>query len=1029
MQQNGDVFAQIAAKRLQQRNEELMEPSPPSLAPISLPVQPGSKQAFIPPSKRDSAAQLARDLETLREKYLPFLQSCAPKLDDHRLRHFLATFDWRPESDSDRRNFTGVVEGKGEWQRVSIPHYGPPVGRAATLYRTTFRPSQEMLNAGSLHIHFKGVDYKAHLYINHAYVGSHEGFFAPFEFDITPYVHTGENVIVVRVENDFIFMGNRSETGKVMEGDKNYAATGCGWDDPDFGWHHCPPGMGIYQKVYIEARPRLFIGDVFVRPIPEKKEARISVSLHNTDTDYEQFSFRLSLYGENFKSCVVKDFIFQPQSIDVPGLGDVQKDGNKELILSAGPGENEYIIPIAIKEMRQWEPENPWLYQLQITLLDQNANPIDAVLQVFGMRSFEMDSAREPQGQFSLNQIPVKLRGVNTMGHLQQCVMNEDWHQLVDDILLAKLCHVNFLRFTQRPVQAEIYDFCDRLGMMTQTDLPLFGVVRRNRVWEVIRQVEEMEKLIRSHPCNVLVSYINEPFPNAMGRPHRHLSRPELEAFFRAADIAILKNNPDRVIKPVDGDYDPPAPGLPDNHCYCGWYIGHGIDLGKLHKGYWQKVKPGWLYGCGEFGSEGLDSEEVMRKYYPKTWLPESLTHPRQWTPDNIVKAQSGWFHYMWYETPEDLNGWIKASQAHQEWITRLMTEAFRRDNRMVSFALHLLIDAFPAGWMKAVMDVDRRPKPAYFAFRHALVPLMTSLRSDRHAFFSGEEIIVEAWVCNDLHRVPQDARLCYQMQAGKEIIASGTVAAKVKPFQSTFQGFIHFHAPRINHRKKVIIRLALVTDKVLHHTFLELDLFEKGEPISRAVRLIGDPDGKAAALIGALGYTAIDDGSVKQTDVIVIDDWKVYMEMKEKIDRAVTGGAVALFIELPSGVYHINGDEIEIQKAGMGPRHFVSRNTNHALVRDFQLHDFKFWYERKSGYPTPLLSSVFNAPGWQAVLTSGNGDWYGDWKPVLAAAEKRKGKGAYRICQVHLADHIEGNPAAEIFARRFLSRESLHNS
>ena len=33
---------------------------------------------------------------------------------------------------------------------------------------------------------------------------------------------------------------------------------------------------------------------------------------------------------------------------------------------------------------------------------------------------------------------------------------------------------MNFLRFTQRPVQKEIYEYCDMLGLLNQTDLPLF---------------------------------------------------------------------------------------------------------------------------------------------------------------------------------------------------------------------------------------------------------------------------------------------------------------------------------------------------------------------------------------------------------------------------------------------------------------------------------------------------------------------------------------------------------------------------
>ena len=63
------------------------------------------------------------------------------------------------------------------------------------------------------------------------------------------------------------------------------------------------------------------------------------------------------------------------------------------------------------------------------------------------------------------------------------------------------------------------------------------------------------------------------------------------------------------------------------------------------------------------------------------------------------------------------------------------MTEAFRRDDRMVSNAIHLFIDAWPSGWMKSIMDCKRIPKQAYFAYRDALAPLLVSLRTDRFAY------------------------------------------------------------------------------------------------------------------------------------------------------------------------------------------------------------------------------------------------------------------------------------------------------
>ena len=120
-----------------------------------------------------------------------------------------------------------------------------------------------------------------------------------------------------------------------------------------------------------------------------------------------------------------------------------------------------------------------------------------------------------------------------------------------------------------------------------------------------------MERLVRGHPCNIMVTYINEPFPGGCGKPHRHLTRAEMESFFAAADQAVRLANPDRVIKAVDGDYDPPGPGLPDNHCYCGWYNGHGVEIwAGCTRASGSRSSPAGCYGCGEFGAEGLDPVE-----------------------------------------------------------------------------------------------------------------------------------------------------------------------------------------------------------------------------------------------------------------------------------------------------------------------------------------------------------------------------------------------------------------------------------
>lgn len=139
--------------------------------------------------------------------------------------------------------------------------------------------------------------------------------------------------------------------------------------------------------------------------------------------------------------------------------------------------------------------------------------------------------------------------------------MRKDFDQLLNDLLLAKLANMNYLRFTQRPVQDEVYEICDKIGLLNQADLPLFGCIRRNKFAEAVKQAEEMERLVWAHPSTIMVSYINERFPNADGNPHRSLNTAEeYYRLFAALDQAVLLSNPDRVIKAGDGDYHPPSP-------------------------------------------------------------------------------------------------------------------------------------------------------------------------------------------------------------------------------------------------------------------------------------------------------------------------------------------------------------------------------------------------------------------------------------------------------------------------------------
>jgi Glycosyl hydrolases family 2, sugar binding domain/Glycosyl hydrolases family 2/Glycosyl hydrolases family 2, TIM barrel domain len=1014
-----DVFADIGERDIASRRERLMEVRPPRLPHKMLANgKSDPRAAFTPLAKFDTPEKLSAELARQRRLHAQFLEDFAPALPSFRESVPLEHFQWRLETDADRDDFQHTLSGAGDWTVVKIPHFGGPIGRAVAYYRTVFQVTRSMLDRGAVFVRFGAVDYKAHVFVNGHYLGSHEGFFAPFEFECTSSIREGDNTLLVKVQNDAIYMGNDS-WGQPEEGDKLYAATNLGWDDPAVGWQHCPPGFGIYQDVFVEARAPMHIFDLWVRPLPDGARAEAWVEIWNQDRRNRPASVEISVFGQNFRQTVISRLLYTPRARIVPGVGDLQKPtDNQDVTLTMGAGSNLIKVPLAIPHPRRWDLQTPWLYQMQVRLLDESGRVLDAAKRQFGMRSFRQENDKVPRGRMFLNGREIKLRGANTMGFEQQDVFRKDFRQLVDDILLAKICNMNYLRLTQRPVQPEVYEYCDRLGLMTQTDLPLFGCLRYNKFAEAIRQAEEMERLVRGHACNIMISYINEPFPNASGKPHRHLTRPDLQAFFAAADGAVRVVNPDRVVKHVEGDYDPPSETLPDNHCYCGWYNGHGLELGRLHRGFWVPVAHDWLYACGEFGAEGLDPADLMRRRYPRQWLPGA--DESSWSPDSIPGAQTGKFHYMWFDTQHTLEDWVRVSQRHQAWATRMFAERFRRDNRMVSFAIHLFIDAFPASWMKSIMDCERRPKPAYFAYRDALEPLTVSIRTDRWAFTSGEAMKFEFWISNDTPEAPKVLRLRWQIEERGHVIFAQQAPAVVESTRATFQGFFALGAPHVGRRTKYTLRLALAHgETILRNTDIEYEVFPPLPSLGEMpVRVIGT--GKAQQLLRELGGKP----NAKTPSVILVDDFASYARHRDDIDRAVADGGRAVFLELPVGEYDIGGSKVRVEECVMRPRQFVSRATGHRLVSGFEPEDFRCWYDPKADYFRPLLARVFDAEGWQAILTSGNGIWgTGTWDRKFAAAEKPSGNGAYIICQVELAGRTRHNPVAAIFARRLLER------
>lgn len=1018
-----DYHEEIGSFEIKSTREKLVECKPQELKEEYLSTGKDENALFAMPDGNWTKEKLNQAMQEQREYYLPFFADYAPTIENTRTHKELVEFQWRIGTEEDASDLYRVLKGHGEWELVKIPHYGPPLGYAVTYYRTEFFLDQEDMAMDSHWICFKGVDYKAQVYVNDVLVGSHEGFFAPFECDFTKQAKAGRNICVVVVENDFIPMGSNNEyRGTVYTGDKVYAQTGVGYDEPLVGWHHCPAGMGIWQDVYIESRRDFFIQDIFVRPLDYEK-AEVWLELYGVKVGLRSLTVDLSVYGQNFVETVFEHKVHKPTTLSFQ---------NKEKIsLQMERGINYLKIPIEIPKARLWEPKNPWLYQIQVRLRDEKEAVLDCQKRQFGMRLITMDTDCSPKGVFRLNGKKIRFRGVNSQGREQRRVFMKDLEGLFQDYLLAKVGNINYLRITQRPVQPEVYDCCDKMGLLVQTDFPAYGSMRRNKITECLKQAQEMEHLIRNHPCCVVSTYINEPFPNAQNRPHRCVERHEMEYFFACADMMIHMLNPDRIIKPVDGDYDPPSGyGLPDYHCYTCWYNGHGIDLGRLHKGYWMDVKEDWNFGCGEYGMEGLDSIEVIKKYYPKEWLPKH--DDDTWTPADIPgdpPPQLGHLHYMLYETPRTMEEWVEASQLYQAQVMNLMTRAYRRNPQMVSYAYHLFIDAYPDGWMKAMVDVDRTPKKAFWEYRNACNPIMMDLRYDRFKVFDDETINVECRICNDPDEILQDAKMHYQVFLEEELLLAGTKELCVPACDVEFQGFIPISLPKVQDRSKLKIQAAVIRNNgdMLDSYELQIEVFHRTKTALGKVCILGTSDVFVDKFTAEFDVKNVSIDEIDSETAVLIGDYEKYREVENAILKAVEQGAKLLLMRLPCGGNLVANQEIFVKTCENGPVHFVSRNREHFITKDFETDDVRYWYDESIGCLSPILLETLEAEGYDSILTSAAQDDneemvdVGKWKVVPAVARRELGKGSITICQIDLQNRIITNPTAKILLERLL--------
>ena len=998
-EKNIDRFIQIAAGGKKMTGEVKRMAELPPLPIQRKPLQPQNTPLGITMSafnEEEAYKNFLKEKADLRAYYAPFLKNHAHKTTENAV--LITDFSYRKETEEDKADFSRVLKGEGEWEQVKIPHYDGPDGRWNAFYRAEIILDKKAPEKYYI-LDFEAVDYIAEVYINGRMAGRHEGFFAPFSVNVTEYMHEGKNTLLIVVKNDVTTTAVTVD-GYAHYGDKIYGATHFGYDEPELGWHHCPAGAGIFGKVKMAVASTRRITNLFVRPDIDKGK----ITVHTTVFSYAYKTLKgkvtYTVEGRNFKQIVFENRVGKTDPFTVD--------------------ENYLTETFDLPNFKLWTQKTPYLYALTVALYDEDGHLVDEKQTHFGMRKFYMDENSTPKGAFYLNNERIILRGTNEMGHLPLCIMRGDYEQLIDDILIAKVANLNFYRMTQRPVHDEIYTYFDMLGMLCQSDFPLFSYLKPSAVGEALKQVREMEIHTRNHPSVVVETFCNETLDKtAWGKEQYNLSRFEIEKFFNAAKEVVEIYNPDRVIKYCEGDYAPleQTHGISDFHCYTYWYVSHGMPSGKLQKGYLPPIRPDWMTGCGEFGVDGLDRWELMQKYAPKAWLPKTQDEP--WSPKPIAKEQCYVLHGDFFPEKNTAREWIAASRAWQKQAIKDYVHILRRRvDYIENTAVHLLIDAWPCGWTKTLVDMDRIPKPAYYAFKEASIPVRLSLRRDKYVVYTGDTLTTELYALNDSAK---DVQVTVQASVyfnGKEI-ASYEAENTATGVACTYLSEIITQIPDGKTGEiKVVARMK--NGEGTTYDEVKYIVKEKVKKASVTPMLYGERVQAVARVCEG-----------EQTEkVLFADDDYFYEHQAELEEKAQKGCRLIIVTNKPLNVL---GEDIVFRvhtlEEEVRANNFVARSESNKFTKEFAEMDFQNFYNAKTDYQDLTAWFKFEWSGCEEILftyeDTSDPKYALHKKHKMIAASKKWGEGEIILTTLSCLDGCLGcNPVLDKLIVNFIEME-----
>ena len=330
-----------------------------------------------------------------------------------------------------------------------------PVGT----YRRHFTVPAEWAGR-DVYVRFNSVGHGYYLWVNGQRVGYSEDSYLPSEFKITDYLVDGDNTIALQVY--------RFTSGSFLECQDYWRLT------------------GIHRSCFLWSAPKSQIRDFFFIP-----------NLNTTFTGAKA-SVKVTLTGSDAVSGGVVE-------ARIMSNGEIVAQVSKEVAANLS-------MTMNVSAPKLWSAETPNLYDLVLTLKDQNGQVIDRRGSKVGFRKVSIGDG----GALLINGQRMVFHGVNRHDFSPVNGRAITPEEIEEDIKTMKRLNINAIRTSHYPNDPVFYDLCDKYGMyvLAEANVECHGNWGLSSVSQfknaMVERSQNHVRWMRNHPCIFMWSFGNE---------------------------------------------------------------------------------------------------------------------------------------------------------------------------------------------------------------------------------------------------------------------------------------------------------------------------------------------------------------------------------------------------------------------------------------------------------------------------------------------------------------------------------------